>query len=549
VVSGVDRLGRRLGRRRVLGGMVGIGLGLAAPQILVKAGEPGRARGRVFHDRDGDGRYGAGDVGVGGVAVSNGRDIAVSDESGGWELPLLEGPWTDLRVSKPRGWRVAVDGSWLPRHSYLHQPGGSPSQRYAGLAPTGGLPDSIDFPLVPQEEGERFRALICGDPQPRDLREVDFLARSVPAPLRAALDEVGGGAFGVSLGDISFDKLDLYPAINGVFGGVGVPWHNVLGNHDLNFDSRDDLHARETFRSVYGATYYSFDHGAVHFVVLDNIQWTGADPGVEGSRGSYRGGLGERQLQWLEADLGLVDKDRPVVLFLHIPLRDEGAESASAVTRDRRKLYELLEGREHTLSFSAHRHHHKLDWIGGEDGWKGLGAHRHQVVGTLCGSWFRGLPWKDGVPNGVMSDGTPRGFVAADFDGTRCEIDGYRVLGGGGGQQMHVHVADEVKGGEALHVNYYAGSAASTVRVRVGGGGEWRELERVEAQDPAFVELREGEGELGEPWRTLPGASICHHLWRGEIPTGLAAGSHLVEVEAEDGMGHRHLGGRTVRVG
>ena len=63
--------------------------------------------------------------------------------------------------------------AFLPRFHYHHQPAGSPPQRFSGLDPTGPLPESIDFALVPRHEPDRFKALFCGDPQPRDLDKVE----------------------------------------------------------------------------------------------------------------------------------------------------------------------------------------------------------------------------------------------------------------------------------------------------------------------------------------------------------------------------------------
>jgi len=537
-------------RRRFLGGIVAGGAAFALPQIWVKAAEAKGAQGYVFHDKDGDGRKGAGDPGLGGIMVSNGRDVVLSDESGRWQLPVLDGPATSFFVVKPKGYAPPTGTDLLPRHFYLHQPDGSPKQKFAGVKASGPLPASIDFPLVATAESNKFRMLICGDAQPRDLREVDYLARSVPAALREA-----NGVMGVTLGDVAFDNLSLYPAINRMFAAAGIPWRHVVGNHDLNTDSADDVFARETFRSIYGPTYYSFDQGEVHFVVLDNVRWKIPDPKTGKPQGGYSGGLGERQLQWLRADLAHVAKDRLVVLFMHIPLRGEGADTSWSATADRKELYKALEGRPHTLSFGAHRHYHRHDFIGAEDGWGGAEAHHHLVVGTLCGSWFRGAADAFGVPHATMSDGTPRGFMAADFDGNTCKMDGFHVIGAPSGQQMHLTLPSEAPaakdlGGMPFHVNFYNGSERSTLRFRIGKEQEWLEMKRVIGPDPHYLELLAREGELSPPFIPLgKNPDPCSHLWTGNLPAGLGAGEHVLEVIAEDGFGHRASALRILRVG
>ena len=36
-----------------------------------------------------------------------------------------------------------------------------------------------------------------------------------------------------------FDDLSLYPRLNRIIGQIGVPWYNIGGNHDLNFEAPD----------------------------------------------------------------------------------------------------------------------------------------------------------------------------------------------------------------------------------------------------------------------------------------------------------------------
>ncbi len=526
-------------RRKFIGGMLAGGAYLAMPQIWVKAASGDFAKGVVFHDKDGDGRKGTGDTGVEGVMVSNGRDVVLTDEKGRWQLPLLGDGATDFFVVKPAGWALPTSPDLLPQHYYIHQPEGSPGQRYAGLKPTGPLPESIDFPLIADEETDSFRMLICGDPQPRNQREVDYIAQSTPSVLREA-----NGHLGITLGDVAFDDLRIYPSLNRVLASTGIPWRHVLGNHDLNFDSEGDAFANETFRSVYGPTYYSFDRGKVHFVVLNNVRWSGE---------RYRGELGERQRQWLEADLAHVPGDHLVVLFLHIPLRAESGEPWWGSTSDRKELFQILRNHPHTISFAAHRHYHRHDFIQ-EDGWVHPEPHHHLVVGTLCGAWFRGKPNAFGVPHATMGDGTPRGFIAADFDGNKCNIDGYHVIGAPGGKQMHIYLPSyefsvQDAGGMPYHVNFYNGSERSTVKARIGKGDEWRELERVVEPDPYYVALVEAEGEIDSPWRTMrSNPDRCSHLWKGVLPEGLGEGEHIIEVLAEDGFGHTARQMRIIRL-
>ena len=133
------------------------------------------ARGIVFDDRNANERRDAGEPGLPGIGVSNGRQIVETDAEGRYELTVDNDDI--VFVIKPRDWVAPLGRNNLPKFYYIHKPAGSPANfKYAGVEPTGPLPDSIDFPLRNRPEPERFKALMFGDPQPRNLQEVEYIA-------------------------------------------------------------------------------------------------------------------------------------------------------------------------------------------------------------------------------------------------------------------------------------------------------------------------------------------------------------------------------------
>ena len=130
-------------------------------QALAPPSQPlEEATGVVFHDVNSNGVFDTGDFPVPFVRVSNGCEIVTTDANGRYRLPLeVNGV---VFVIKPHGFRTPVNALQLPRFSYLHKPTGSPPQQFPGVAPTGPLPDSIDFPLYPQAEPNQFRAILFG---------------------------------------------------------------------------------------------------------------------------------------------------------------------------------------------------------------------------------------------------------------------------------------------------------------------------------------------------------------------------------------------------
>lgn len=533
-------------RRAATAGAVALMVGLttvgcAEPQSgsatgaasMAVAVETAHAVGTVFHDRDGDGQLDPDEPGLAGVRVSNGRDVVATDSNGRYML-VVEGD-TEIFVIKPRGWMVPTDENHLPRYFYVHRPDGSPNSRDAGLAPTGPLPPAINFPLTPQDEPDVFRALLFGDTQVRTEQELAWLDADI------VQDLVGfEGAFGVTLGDLVFDRLHLFDELNSTLARIGLPWFSVIGNHDLNTDARVDELANETFIRVYGPADYAFDWGPVHFVVLDDVFWTWNE---DKHRGGYRGRVTERTLAFVENDLSHVPRETLTVFLMHIPLTslDNGSE-----------LMALFDDRPWTLSVSAHTHTTRQEWLDTDDGWLGDRPHHHVVNVTTCGSWWRGERDATGIPHTTMRDGAPNGYTIVSFDGTDYRLD-FRAAREPADHQMNIHVPDDAVFGRTertrVHVNVFAGSDRTRVVLRLDGGS-WRSLEQVFEPDPSYAALVARERDLDPaPRPALPNPIDCPHLWAGPLPADLAAGEHLVEVRATDPWGRSVTATRTLLVG
>jgi hypothetical protein len=519
-------------------------IALASASLLILAvaaigpvalGDAGRqfATGVVFHDANGNGALDDGEKRLAGVRVSNGREIVATGDDGKYRLPVDDD--TILFVIKPSGWRTPLSESQLPQFYYIHKPIGSPELKYRGVSPTGTLPESVDFPLYPQNEPEQFRAVLFGDPQPRTQQEIDYIAHDV-------VEELIGvdASFGVTLGDIAFDDLSLFESQARTIALIGIPWYNVIGNHDINYDARNDRHSDETFERVFGPSYYSFDYGPVHFLVLDDIEWLVED---SGGKGRYRGGLGEEQMEFIRNDLAGIPDDQLVVLMMHIPLVD---------VHDRHDLYRLIEQRPFCISIAGHTHHHEHRFITREDGWRGPEPHHHIINVTVSGSWWRGAPDERGIPHATMADGAPNGYSIITFDGTDYVLD-YKAAGRPKDYQMQIHAPEAVATSAAeatdIYVNVFNGSERSTVEMRLGKNSGWSPLEHVAIEDPAFRAAYERDIALADnPWADLPAPKLSTHIWQGRLPAGLSPGIHLIEVRSTDMHGRTYSGRRAIRV-
>lgn len=393
--------------------------------VDVRAANGGTAdvlAGRVFVDADGDSRMDADEAGVAGVAVSNGRDVVVTDADGYYSVPVAAGD--AVFITQPAGYRVPVDADFIPQFSYVHQPAGSADLRFGGVPPTGPLPAAVHFPLRVSEHGSTFRAVVAGDTQTYSHREIGYVRDTLVREVAALDDPV----FLIIQGDVIGDDLSLYPRLKRVLAAAGVPVYLVPGNHDLDFDATTDARSFDTFRRVFGPAYYSFDVGDVHFVVLDSVDYPcqaedGEPAFCAKESPTYNGRIDATQLAWLARDLAVVPDDRLIVLNMHIP-------PVSFVDQDKRKhqldnanaLYDVLAGRR-VLSLAGHTHTLEIHQPGTRyAGWtEATGARAvpfdQIIAGAACGSWWSGDPAGDGVPAAWQRLGAPRGFLEIAFDG------------------------------------------------------------------------------------------------------------------------------------
>jgi 3',5'-cyclic AMP phosphodiesterase CpdA len=486
-------------------------------------------QGYVFEDKNQNGKKEQNEKGIANVAVTNGLEVALSNAAGKYELPCSD----DVIISliKPSNYKIRVDENNLPQFFYNHKLSGSPKLKFKGVDPTGTLPKSVDFGLIPQQENEKFTSLIFGDPQPYTLAELDFFAKGIVAEVEG-IDNV---QFGLSLGDLVGNDPDLFSPYIKVLKKAGIPWYNILGNHDLNFDATTDEMADESFESHFGPANYAFNYGKVHFIALDDVLY----PDPRNQKG-YWGGFTENQLQFIANDLKYVPKDYLIVMAFHIPFSETEGDSFRDADRD--SVFELLKDFPNTLSLSAHTHIQRQDFLGKKEGWLQEKPHHHYNVGTTSGDWYTGKLNQEGIPVSTMRDGTPKGYAFINFNGNQYTID-YKVAGKPKTHQMEVFVPKVVEKGRptksGIYVNFFMGSKNDSVKYRVDQG-EWKEMDYLEEIDPTYA-IEVFKRDISEeliPGRRSSDPIKSKHLWRGSIPTKLETGTHTVEIKATDMFGN-----------
>jgi C terminal of Calcineurin-like phosphoesterase/N terminal of Calcineurin-like phosphoesterase/Calcineurin-like phosphoesterase len=557
-----DHHGDEVTRRDVL---IGAASGLALKAIEPRQAEAqnasaGQVSGQVFEDRDGTWVASPANPGLGGVLVSNGRDIAVTGADGRYTLPLPD--QATIFAIKPAGFIPPVDPiTRLPRFYRHHQPMGSPASlnlTFEGLAPTGPIPASVDFPLERQDEPKAFEVVMITDPQPENEAEVDFIREDLIEAL-AGVD----ARFGLTAGDIMFDDLSLYPRLNAIIGTIGLPWWSIGGNHDLNFEAPNRTYSRETYKRFFGPSYYAFFYGKALFLMLDDVDYLGPDPTKPRGSGKYEGRLDDAQLEFVRNVLAETPEDTLVIAVMHIPIRTYlGSESYQSLA-NKEALFKLLEGRKYTVSFAGHTHTTEHHYFGAADGWNGAEPHHHHLLTALSGSWWSGPFDHRGVAAADSRDGTPNGFHILSVDGASYATR-YVPAKEPNGRQMRLSIdsrfhgiakeADlefrqvQILGSPLPRASLYA----STLIANVFGGGEKTKvmmrigdrapigMTREARPDPFVQEVFSRNEATKKSWVKAENSS---HIWTARLPTDLASGAHRVVVEAVDEYG-RTLTGR-----
>jgi hypothetical protein len=515
------------------------------------------ATGVVFEDRSGTGRRRPGDPGIAGVLVSNGRDVVKTDANGRYALPVADE--TIIFVIKPTGYAVPVErGTMLPRFYYIHQPKGTPTHlglRYRGIEPSGPLPSSVDFALKKVDEPRRFDVLLLTDPHAGSPAEIDFIRDDVVNPLIGTK-----AAFGLTTGDIMSDDLTLYARYNRIIGQLGVPWHNIAGNHDLNLDAPDGKYARETFKQTFGPSYYAFEYGGALFLLLDNVDYFGARSSEPGNDCQCQGRFGKRQLAFVANVLKETPADRLVVAAMHIPLRTYlDPEDPASNTTDCSALIKLL-GDRPSISFSGHTHTTEHHYLGGEDRNPGRTPHHHHVMTAVSGSWWSGPYDHRGVAVADSHDGTPNGFHVLTVDGNHAttryqpakepnarqvrivlDCESHRVQKGTDrdfrlSRLVGSPIAQDDAGATDLLVNVFDGGPRTSVEYRIGECAPVR-MERERRIDPFVTEVFARNQATKKSWVK---AEPCSHLWVARLPWNLEAGTHCIRVRVTNEYGREH---------
>ncbi len=349
----------------------------------VIAGEKQPIKASFLQQTNVKGKVVAGKNGIADVVVTDGFTVVKTDASGNFNF-MANVQSRFVYISIPSGYDIP--------HTQ------SIAQFYKPLDHT---KQSLSFEFVLQKSAkshEKHGFVVWSDTQIQNTEDAQLLMQNSAPDLKALVKNYPPDYLhGIGCGDLVWDNFDLFDDYKNAIAQSGLPFFNVIGNHDMDLDARTDEGSTTTFESHFGPTFYSFNRGKIHYVVLDDVFFVGA-------KKSYIGYITEQQLSWLEKDLKYIKSGSTVVLSLHIPTftnqsaRDKSPEGMGGTVTNRKRLYEIL--KDHKVHImSGHTHFNEV--IINDN----ITEHIH---GTVCGAWWTGS---------ICGDGTPNGYGVYEADG------------------------------------------------------------------------------------------------------------------------------------
>ena len=378
--------------------------------------------------------------GVGNVIVSDGFSVIPTDKNGDYSIkvnPKARFVW----ISTPSGYEFQTDG-YVARHYETSED-----------------KTTLNFELKALAVNDnRHNFIIWADPQVKSKADVkQMMDTSVPDVIQLVKEMGNIPVHGIGVGDLVWDNHALFPAYTKALNTMGIPFFQALGNHDMDYRLGDDETSDKTFQDFYGPTYYSFNRGKAHYVVLDDVRYLGVDR-------TYDGFIVQKQLDWLAKDLEYVDRNALLIINLHIPVHN--------AVKNRDELYKLLRRFKNVHIMSGHTHYNKNVIT------ENVFEHNH---GTVCGAWWTGP---------ICGDGTPRGYGVYEVDGTDLKWY-YKGTGLEKKEQVRVYV-DELTKQKRIIANVWNYDPKWKVEYYLDGKLKGK-MEIQKGYDPLSVTLYKGD--------------------------------------------------------
>ena len=351
-----------------------------------------------------------GSLPVAGVVVSDGEVVTTTDDTGCYYLASKKHHGY-VFMSVPSGYEPQSENSvpliWGP------------------VTPGEEACEQVDFELVEAPGQDDFDLLVLADIHLANrLGDIAQYKDLMLPEVKNYVANASKRVYILNMGDMTFDlywnsnKYNMGDYVN-TLKDSAIPTliYHVPGNHDNDEYAKDDYTAEQPYKDNLGPTYYSFNIGKAHFIMLDNTVYlnAGADASTRtpGDH-SYNSAFTEMELAWLKADLATVrDKSAPLVIGTHCQVFYYNSSleiTPSMAYGHSTVLDQLLTEFTDVHIISGHTHNNTTMKVR-----EGLMEHN---TGGSCATWW----WTGYYSNGhICKDGAPGGMGVYEFRDTDLE--------------------------------------------------------------------------------------------------------------------------------
>ena len=305
-----------------------------------------------------------------GVIVSDGYGFTLTDVKGKFKMDTAPDARTVFAVA-PAGYA----GDWS---------GGTP-RFFAPL--DGGSKFKID--LKAYGKGNDYTILAISDTQTKDKSQLSQFAAEPLADLCKVSAEKAAEntTVAMTLGDIAWNKLDIYPAYLKEISKVSVPVYPVIGNHDY-IQNLGGIAAAKTYEETFGPYNYAFFLGKDLVLSINNIVFYGTDAlKAKTAKKRYVEGYSHETLEFVRGLLKYVGKDTHIYIAQHSPLVIGGRRRILHLDA----MLSILAGYKVDF-FTGHTHYMRIHDV--------TPSVRDNNVAAIGGAWWDTMWCRDGTPRG-----------------------------------------------------------------------------------------------------------------------------------------------------
>ena len=408
--------------------------------------------------KEGNNVYGVvscGGKGIPDVVVSDGFEVVKTDADGVYQFKS-DKVHGYVFVSVPSGYEAISEGVMPKLHQHFTK-AKSEIER-------------LDFPLVQVSGQDNHTMLVFGDlhlaNRTSDARQFSEFANDVNDYLAA---NPGKKTYALTLGDMTWDlywvsnKYAFDEYIRDINKLKDIKVFNTIGNHDheMAVGVKGDFDTVIKYKKSIAPTYYSFNIGKVHYIVLDDINCKNTGVGDSGSR-QYDDYVVKEQLDWLKKDLAFVPTSTPLVITMHAPLYNDSQNGSLNNTSEFEQIVKAYT----THMWTGHSHKmYNVDKLSTNK------VFEHNA-GAVCATWWWTGHWTAGLH--LAQDGAPGGYSIVNVSGTDFKWK-FKGTGRDITHQFRTYDRNEI----ALTADKYASSASAENKKKFEDAvGDWKNIDK-----------------------------------------------------------------------